>query len=122
MKSVFILGGTGLIGYAATKAFLDTEDYRVTTFSLPPVPADGVLDARAKHHFGDINDMSDAEIVKFLKGQDIFIFAGGVNSHYIPKKPAKAFFLSGQCGTCATLGATRTAGWGISIYSLYIVL
>ncbi|MBA3927241.1 NAD-dependent epimerase/dehydratase family protein [Listeria rustica] len=92
MKSVFILGGTGLIGYAATKAFLDTEDYLVTTFSLPPVPADGVLDARAKHHFGNINDMSDAEIVKFLKGQDIFIFAGGVNSHYIPKKPAKAFF------------------------------
>ncbi|WP_430536157.1 NAD(P)-dependent oxidoreductase [Listeria rocourtiae] len=92
MKSVFILGGTGLIGYAATEAFLDTEDYQVTTFSLPPVPTNHVLDSRAKHHFGDINNMSDAEIVKFLKGHDIFVFAGGVNSHYIPKKPAKEFF------------------------------
>ncbi|MBC6314752.1 NAD-dependent epimerase/dehydratase family protein [Listeria grandensis] len=92
MKSVFILGGTGLIGHAATKAFLDTEDYYVTTFSLPPVPEDGVLDPRAKHHFGNINDMSDAEIVKLLNGHDIFIFAGGVNSHFIPKKPAKEFF------------------------------
>ncbi|MBC1888162.1 NAD(P)-dependent oxidoreductase [Listeria booriae] len=92
MKSVFILGGTGLIGYAATKAFLDTEDYRVTTLSLPPVPEEGVLDPRAKHHFGNMNDMSDAEIVKLLKGQDIFVFAGGVNSHFIPNKPAKEFF------------------------------
>ncbi|MBC1499878.1 NAD(P)-dependent oxidoreductase [Listeria weihenstephanensis] len=92
MKSVFILGGTGLIGHAAISAFLATEDYHVTTFSLPPVPEVGVLDLRARHHFGNINEMSDAEIVKLLKGQDIFIFAGGVNSHFMPKKPAKEFF------------------------------
>ncbi|EUJ32330.1 hypothetical protein [Listeria cornellensis] len=122
MKSVFILGGTGLIGYAATKAFLDTEDYRVTTFSLPPVPADGVLDARAKHHFGDINDMSDAEIVKFFKRAGYFYFCRWGKLTLYSEKAGESVFLSGQCGTCATLGATRTAGWGISIYSLYIVL
>src|SRR5690625_2972346 len=91
MKNVFILGGTGLLGYHTTNELLE-RGYNVSTVALPPMPAEELLPKEVTCHLGDINEMSDQDILKLLKGKDMFIYAAGVDERIIPKAPAARFF------------------------------
>ncbi|MFO1442526.1 NAD-dependent epimerase/dehydratase family protein [Bacillus sp. Bva_UNVM-123] len=91
MKNVFILGGTGLLGYHTVKELLKRE-YKVSTVSLPPMPAADLLPPEVDCQLGNINEMSDEQVLKLLKGKDMFIYAAGQDERVVPEAPAAKFF------------------------------
>ncbi|WP_077604946.1 NAD-dependent epimerase/dehydratase family protein [Oceanobacillus sojae] len=91
MKNVFILGGTGLLGYHTVRELLK-RDYKVSTVALPPMPAPELLPPEVECHLGDINEMTDEQILDILAGKDMFIYAAGADERMVPEIPATHFF------------------------------
>lgn len=91
MKNVFILGGTGLLGYHTVKALLE-KGYTVSTVSLPPMPSQDLLPKEVACELGNINEMSDERILEMLEGKDMFIYAAGADERMVPDAPAAKFF------------------------------
>lgn len=91
MKNVFILGGTGLLGYHTVRELLN-RDYTVSTVALPPMPAEDLLPKEVECRLGNINEMTDEDILDMLKGKDIFIHAAGADERALPNAPAARFF------------------------------
>lgn len=92
MKKVFILGGTGFLGFHCVNEFLK-DGYEVATLSLPPMPTDDLFDARVENHLGNISDFSDEEVLALLKGVDSFVYAIGADERWLPDAPAyKSFY------------------------------
>jgi dihydroflavonol-4-reductase len=90
-KKVFVLGGTGFLGYYTTEELL-RKGYEVATISLPPMPTEDLFSSDVSVTLGDINDMTDEAILEMLDGCDGFIYAAGADERIIPKKPASKFF------------------------------
>src|SRR5690606_36435121 len=91
MKNVFILGGTGLLGYHTTKELLK-RGYNVSTVSLPPMPTAELLPAEVECHLGNIHDMTDEQVLELLKGKDMFVYAAGDDERVVPEAPAAHYF------------------------------
>lgn len=91
MKNVFILGGTGLLGYHTTRELLK-KNYQVTTVALPPMPTEDLLPNEVSCILGNMNKMTDQEILNILKDIDIFIHAAGADERALPEAPATRFF------------------------------
>ncbi|WP_062109099.1 NAD-dependent epimerase/dehydratase family protein [Bacillus niameyensis] len=91
MKNVFILGGTGLLGYHTTQELLN-RGYHVSTVSLPPMPAAELLPSDVECHLGNINEMSDDQVLDLLKGKDMFVYAAGEDERVVPDAPAAHYF------------------------------
>ena len=88
---IFIVGGTGFIGYHAVHECLK-HGHTVTVLALPPAPPEGVLPPQVKRVLADLNTLSDAEINAHLRGHDAVVYAAGVDDRVIPKAPAYRFF------------------------------
>ena len=88
---IFIIGGTGFIGYHATLEFI-RHGHEVSTLSLPPMPEEGLLPSEVNIQLSDLNQLSDDEIRELLRGQDALIFAAGADDRVIPMAPAYEFF------------------------------
>ncbi|WP_422659192.1 NAD-dependent epimerase/dehydratase family protein [Paenibacillus sp. EC2-1] len=91
MKNVFVLGGTGFLGYFTVKELLN-RGYHVSTISRHSMPVDGLLPPEVKHNVGNINDMSDGDILEMLKDIDGFVYAAGADERTLPEAPAVKFF------------------------------
>jgi len=91
MKNVFILGGTGLLGYHTVKELLK-RGYKVSTVSLPPMPASDLLPPEVECHLGNINEMTDEQVLQLLEGKNMFIYAAGADERVVPDAPAAKFF------------------------------
>lgn len=91
MKKVFVLGGTGFLGYYTIKELLK-RGYEVETMALPPMPTDDLLPKEVKCDLGDINALSDEEIIAKLSGCYGFIYAAGADERITPDAPAAKFF------------------------------
>ncbi|MGG3284474.1 NAD-dependent epimerase/dehydratase family protein [Paenibacillus solani] len=91
MRNVFVLGGTGFLGYFTIKEMLK-RGYKVSTVSLPPLPTEDLLPREVECRLGNINDMSDEEILDMLKGMDGFVYAAGADERVVPEAPAMKFF------------------------------
>lgn len=91
MSKVFILGGTGFLGYYTTKELLK-EGYQVKTMSLPPMPTKDLLPNGVECSLGNINELSDEAIITLLEDCEAFIYAAGADERTIPHKPAMKFF------------------------------
>ncbi|MDY0407713.1 NAD-dependent epimerase/dehydratase family protein [Virgibacillus soli] len=91
MKNVFILGGTGLLGYHTVKEMLK-RDYKVSTVSLPPMPTEDLLPKEVACHLGNINEMTDEEVLHLLNGIDMFVYAAGADERVVPVAPAVRFY------------------------------
>ena len=91
MSKVFVLGGTGFLGYYTIKELL-SKGYEVKTIALPPLPTDDLLPSEVECSLGNINDLSDEEIRELLKGCEGFIYAAGADERTTPQKPAMKFF------------------------------
>ena len=76
--NVFMIGGTGLLGCEAAKQLI-AHGHKVTSVALPPLPEGAPIPEEMEIVFGDINKRSDDELREMLKGQDVFIFAAGVD-------------------------------------------
>ncbi|GAB6989787.1 NAD-dependent epimerase/dehydratase family protein [Paenibacillus pini] len=91
MKNVFVLGGTGFLGYFTVKELVK-RGYKVSTLSRHAMPTEDLLPREVEHRVGNINDMSDEDIQKMLKGIDGFIYASGADERTLPEAPAMKFF------------------------------
>lgn len=91
MSKIFVLGGTGFLGYYTTKELLN-RGYQVKTVALPPMPAKGLLPEGVECKLGDINKMSDEEVSKMLEDCEGVIYAAGADERVLPKKPAMKFY------------------------------
>lgn len=91
MSKIFILGGTGFLGYYTTKELLKSG-YEVKTMSLPPMPTKDLLPDGVECSLGNINELSDEDIIALLSDCDGFIYAAGADERTVPKKPAMKFF------------------------------
>ena len=97
-NKVFVLGGTGFLGYHTIKELLK-KDIKVKTLSLPPKndtvikddnPLNGMENVECLT--GNINQMSDQEIINMLGDCDGFIFAAGADERIQAEIPAKRFY------------------------------
>lgn len=99
MKKVFVLGGTGFLGYYTVEELLK-HDIAVKTMSLPPkedvgtINEDNPLDGmdHVEVLVGDMNAMEDDAIVELLSDCDGFVYAAGADERVQAKAPAKAFY------------------------------
>jgi len=95
MRDAFVVGGTGLLGYHATRELV-ASGYRVTTLSLPPLPPQdlfGDLDGEpVVELFGDVAEMSDGELANLFAGMHAVVYAAGVDERVVPDAPAAHFF------------------------------
>ena len=91
MSKVFILGGTGFLGYYTVRELL-SKGYEVKTMALPPMPAEDLLPAEVECSLGNINELSDDEIRDLLSDCEGFIYAAGADERVVPQKPAMKFF------------------------------
>lgn len=91
MSKVFILGGTGFLGYYTTKELL-SRGYQVKTMSLPPMPAEDLLPKGVECSLGNINELSDDDVITMLSDCESFIYAAGADERVLPEKPAMKFF------------------------------
>lgn len=73
-----MIGGTGLLGCEAAIQLIK-KGHKVTSVALPPLPQGAPIPEEMDIIFGDINKRSDEEIMELLKGNDVFIFAAGVD-------------------------------------------
>lgn len=91
MKKIFILGGTGFLGYYTMKEALK-RGYAVKTMALPPLPAEGLMPTEVDCQLGDFFALSDEEILSELQGCYAFIYAAGADERTVPASPALSFF------------------------------
>jgi len=75
---IFIIGGTGLLGSAGAKELIK-RGHTVEALALPPIPEGADIPKEMKIHWGNLLDMSDANIKVLLKDCDGLVFAAGVD-------------------------------------------
>jgi len=91
MKKVFILGGTGFLGYYTAKELLG-KGYQVVEISLLPIPAENLFPSEVTSLQGDLLTYTDEQILQLLEGVHAFIYAAGADERIIPEAPAAKFF------------------------------
>lgn len=88
---VLIIGGTGLLGYHATRELLK-RGHAVEILAIPPLPVEGLFPPEVIIHLHDLNDLFDDELRALLSGHEAVVFAAGVDDRVTPKSPAYPFF------------------------------
>lgn len=88
---VLIIGGTGFLGWYATKELLK-GGHRVEIVALPPAPPIGLFPKDVEIHLADVMQLSEDELKTLLEGNDALVFAAGADDRTTPKKPAYPFF------------------------------
>ena len=89
--NVFMIGGTGLLGCEAAKQLI-AHGHKVTSVALPPLPEGAPIPKEMDIIFGDINKKSDEEIEEMLNGNDVFIFAAGVDERVEFPAPVSQYY------------------------------
>jgi len=90
VQKVFVIGGTGFIGYHISLELVK-KGYLVTTVSFDQVK-EGFLPKEVTIITANTNKLSDSELEKMMSGHDYFIFAAGADDRTIPQAPAYDFF------------------------------
>jgi dihydroflavonol-4-reductase len=86
-QRVFIVGGTGFLGYHAAQEF-STKGWSVTVLGLPPAPPVDLFPAEVRVIVQNINDLADADLRQLLSGHDALVFAAGLDDRHVPQRPA----------------------------------
>lgn len=116
--NVFMIGGTGLLGCEAAKQLI-AHGHKVTSVALPPLPEGAPIPEEMEIIFGDINKKSDDEIKDLLKGNDVFIFAAGVDERVEFPAPVEEYYFKYNIATlqrifplCKEVGVKRSVVLG----------
>ncbi|MGN7409077.1 NAD(P)H-binding protein [Sporosarcina sp. SAFN-010] len=92
MEKVFVLGGTGLLGLETIKELLD-KGYEVSTIARNAEVMEDVLPDPVKERIiGDMNEMTDEQVLAMLKDKDAFVYAAGLDERTLPEAPAMKFY------------------------------
>jgi len=95
---VFIIGGTGFIGYHAVLEFLK-RGHRISTLALPPLPASDLFPPEVAITLADLGQTSDQELRGLLRDHDALVYAAGADDRTIPKRPAYDLFFRANVET-----------------------
>jgi len=107
---VFIVGGTGFIGYYSTLEFLK-RGHSVSTISLPDIKLGSWFPKEANVEYGDIFKMPKADLVSLFSGFDAMVYAVGPDDRVTPKAPAYDFFYERLVTACINVvSAAKEAG------------
>ena len=108
--NVFIIGGTGLIGYYSTLEFLK-RGHKVSTLSLPDINLGSWFPGEVKVNFGNVFEMSSETLSEMFTEFDILVYAVGPDDRFTPKAPAYDFFCERLVTACGrVVSAAKSAG------------
>lgn len=88
---VFIVGGTGFLGYHSALEFLK-RGHSVTTMSIPDIQLGDWFPKEIKVVYGDVFKMNEDELIDTFKGYDVMVYSVGPDDRYVPPVPAYKFF------------------------------
>ena len=88
---VFIVGGTGFLGYYATLEFL-RRGHQVDTISLPDIELGDWFPKEVGVKYGNVFEMPHEELTELFQGYDGMVYAVGPDDRYTPDAPAYDFF------------------------------
>lgn len=97
-KRVFIVGGTGFLGYHAIQEFF-AKGWEVTALGLPPAPPANLFPATVKVVLQSLDSATDEELLILLKGHDVLVFAAGLDDRSITMKPSYPKFIHANVET-----------------------
>ncbi len=97
--NVFILGGTGFLGYHATLEFL-RRGHHVTSLARQRLLTE-MLPAEVEVHLGDFDLISDGEVRELMAGHDAAVFAAGADDRALHKPPAYRYFYHANVEACS---------------------
>lgn len=107
---VFIVGGTGFIGYYSALEFLN-RGHSVTTISLPDIEIGEWFPKEVEIKYGNVFEMSKTEITALFLGFDAVVYAVGPDDRVTPKAPAYEFFHERLVEACSrVVSAAKSAG------------
>ncbi|MEW6094337.1 MAG: NAD(P)-dependent oxidoreductase, partial [Chloroflexota bacterium] len=94
-KRVFVIGGTGFLGYHAIQEFL-AGGWEVSALGLPlgppadPSPGSGqrLYPASVKVILRDLEAATDEELLALLRGHEALVFAAGLDDRVLLYRPA----------------------------------
>jgi nucleoside-diphosphate-sugar epimerase len=89
--NILLIGGTGFLGYHATKELLACG-HQVKILALPPQPLPGLFPEEVEIHLADMSSLSDEKLQSLLYDNDAVVFAAAVDDRVTPRKPAYPFF------------------------------
>lgn len=85
--------------------------YKVSTITLPPLPAKESIPKFSNIYTADLFSLSDKEIKKIIKKMDAVIYAAGLDDRVMVKKPAYPKFLKANVTQCSRfLDLAKEAG------------
>jgi dihydroflavonol-4-reductase len=88
---IFILDGTGFLGYHAAREFLQ-HGHQLNTIALPSATSADLFPPEVSVWIGDFNILTDREVYDLFKGCGGEVFAVEVGDRVTPKAPAYEFF------------------------------
>lgn len=88
---IFIIGGTGFIGYHTVHECL-RRGHTVTVLALPPLPVDDLLPPDVDVVLADVNALPDGDVRALLHSRDAVVYAAGADDRALPSAPAYRFF------------------------------
>ena len=91
MERVFVIGGTGFLGYHIIQEFL-SAGWEVTAIGLPSVHPPRLFPESVKMIYQDLDQASDEELLSMMRGHTALVFAAGRDDRYTPNKPAYPMF------------------------------
>jgi dihydroflavonol-4-reductase len=107
---IFIVGGTGFLGYYSALEFL-RRGHSVSTISLPDIPLGNWFPKEIMVNYGDIFKMNTEELHEIFHGYDAMVYAVGPDDRVTPKAPAYEFFHDRLVVACTkVVTAARDAG------------
>jgi len=112
VSNVFIVGGTGFLGYYSALEFLK-KGIAVSSASIPDVELGDWFPKQINivSENLDVFTASEAELAEVLKGHDAIVYAVGPDDRYTPDAPAYEFFFDRLVTQCAkVLKAAKSVG------------
>jgi nucleoside-diphosphate-sugar epimerase len=97
--NIFMVGGTGLLGWHTIGELL-ARGHTVSTIALPPLPAPGLLPPEVHCTLGDIATLDDDAALRLLSGQEGLIYAAGLDDRVLLDKPAYPQFRQANVEQC----------------------
>ncbi|WP_350258542.1 NAD-dependent epimerase/dehydratase family protein [Scrofimicrobium sp. R131] len=91
MTKTLVIGGNGLLGHHTVVELLN-RGYEVSSLALPPQPGQAGVPEGVEAHWGNLNQMTDRELLDLFAGQDTLFYAIGADERTVPPAPADVFF------------------------------
>ncbi|MEP7286987.1 MAG: NAD-dependent epimerase/dehydratase family protein [Chloroflexota bacterium] len=89
--NVLIIGGTGFLGYHATKEFIQ-RGHSVTVLARSPVTIPNLFPPTVQVKLADLNQLSDEAVQELVAGHQAVVYAAGANANRAVPKPAYDYF------------------------------